>query len=99
LSNPCPYGYRIPTMTELNNEFGSWSSANQAGAYDSPLKLPADGDRHGANGSVNAGGYGNYWSSDFVSGNDNAYYLDINANSGIGSWQRSWGMAIRCIKN
>jgi hypothetical protein len=99
VNNPCPSGFRVPTMTEYNTEIASWSSANPTGAFNSPLKLPLAGDRHGYDDNPpNPGTYGNYWSSTVYFGN--AYYLDFqNSTANIDQWSRCWGMPVRCIKN
>ena len=98
VNNPCPSGYRVPTMSEYSTELASWSSADDIGAYGSTLKLPLAGDRHGGNGNPNPGTYGNYWSSTVYNGN--AYYLNFDSGvANIDNWSRSWGMPIRCIKD
>lgn len=38
-NNPCPAGFRLPTMHELEEEMNSWSSQHADGAFSSPLKL------------------------------------------------------------
>lgn len=98
VNNPCPTGFRLPTMTEFQTEIDSWNTANPSGAFNSTLKLPVAGDRDGGNGNANPGTYGNYWSSSLMNGN--AWYLDFQNNTAIVySWFRSWGMPVRCIKD
>ena len=42
-NNPCPAGWRVPTITELQNEASAWSSSNIAGALASSLKIDYTG--------------------------------------------------------
>ena len=98
-NNPCPSGYRLPTENELNSERQSWSSNNPAGAYSSPLKLPAAGGRSNIIGSLySVGSSGHYWSST-VDGSD-AYNLRFySSNASMGSSDRAHGFSVRCIKD
>jgi len=45
VNNPCPTGFRMPTLVEWEAERASWISDDAAGAFDSPLKLPKAGYR------------------------------------------------------
>lgn len=105
INNPCPFGYRLPTETELDNERLSWvqppisSTNNLAGAFASPLKLPAGGGRLADTGLLNTvGGMGVYWTST-VNGT-NARDLFFNVSSAlIASVNRALGLSVRCIKD
>ncbi|MCX6251814.1 MAG: hypothetical protein NTX61_13810 [Bacteroidetes bacterium] len=64
INNPCPAGFRIPTNAEFIAEVASWSSANIAGAFASPLKWTMAGYRDFPDGALYIAGYaGGYWSS------------------------------------
>lgn len=97
-NNPCPCGYRLPTLNEFKEEAKSWSSQNATGAYASTLKLPLAGHRHYGNGEIySTGVQGYYWTSD-VEG-DKA--MDFNINQNFLKHEaifRSDGSSVRCIK-
>ena len=93
INNPCPTGYRIPTMTELT-ELGITNASN---AYYSPLKLPAAGSRYSSNGNI----YFTYtliWSSTVYNTFVEALrFTSTNSNTTLS--YRATGSAVRCIKD
>lgn len=94
INNPCPNGFRIPTAAEWNEELNSWTSYDAAGAFDSPLKLPAGGTRDPFQ-EVGTGGY--YWSS---SPYDNfADALWYHSFAGVNGLYLTDGLSVRCIKD
>ncbi|MCP4232415.1 MAG: hypothetical protein GY770_02345 [Aestuariibacter sp.] len=98
-NNPCPSGFRLSTLTELNNERLSWATNNAAGAYGSALKLTLVGYRDNANGSIPAvGDYGNYWSST-VDGIKSRYVYFYSGNAAMHLQNRAHGFAVRCLKD
>ncbi len=98
INNPCPPGWRLPTIVEWNAERQSWSSNNAAGAFNSPLKLTMGGYRHFSNGSLIDNPYGVYWSST-VSANQARYLYFYDKNALLYSTFRAFGYAVRCIKD
>jgi len=99
INNPCPSGYRIPTDPELFNEQTNWSPKNAAGAFASPLKLPAAGNRKHSDGLFDqVGTTGTYWSSTVH--NTNAYCLFFdNTSVSAKRLYRAHGHSVRCIKD
>jgi uncharacterized protein (TIGR02145 family) len=98
INNPCPTGYRLPTITELDAERASWSSNNAAGAFASPLKLPMAGYRGYSNGSLTSvGSYGDCWSST-ISGAGARCLGFGSSDASMGTSSRAFGFSVRCLK-
>ncbi|PAM92767.1 hypothetical protein B4N84_21795 [Flavobacterium sp. IR1] len=101
-NNPCPAGFRIPTLQEFKDEITKSNITNIKSAfYNTPLKLVAAGLRESINGNlVNVGGEGSYWSSDIDSRTNLPYLLSFYSGGGgvNTSNYQALGFSVRCIQ-
>lgn len=97
-NDPCPSGYRVPTITELETERQKFSSNDAAGAYASPLKLTIAGIRTVAGDLFEVDINGYYWSGTALA--DQSWGLVIESGNAytVTSTGRALGASIRCIK-
>ncbi len=99
----CPVGYRVPTITELENETinSTDGMSNSVDAFNNFLKLPSAGyrDNSTSTGVNNKGLDGYIWSSDVYSAS-NSKRLHFDATTAtIGYGGSSFGESVRCIKH
>ena len=71
LNIPCPIGYRLPTLSECNQEKSFWVDQGPNGAIQSALKLPSTGYRRSNDGTISILNYGLYWTSDIYATTSN----------------------------
>jgi uncharacterized protein (TIGR02145 family) len=96
-NNPCPSGYRLPTIAEWEQEVDTWSSEDAAGAFDSPLKLTTAYSRKRTDGDIdNSVDHGGYWSSTVSGGNARVLYFNDQITTAGGD-SRAIGYSVRCI--
>ena len=103
-NNPCPTGFRVPTLAEFNAEINSWSNYGIS-AFNS-LKLTLSGQRNVITGGnvTSLGTVGYYWTSTYngspPTGNGTYRYVSFtNSSSGGNNAASGNGYAVRCIKN
>lgn len=98
-NNPCPVGFRVPTLTEQNTLVTAASITNSASAASSTLKFAVPGYRHFSNGTlVNVGSIGYYWSST-VSGTSAGYRDFYSGGTDTNDNLRADGFTVRCLKD
>jgi hypothetical protein len=98
-NNPCPIGFRIPTEAELEEELSSWTSRDDNGAFNSPLKLTMGGRRNHGSGIIERiGSGGRYWSSTTINGEPRRLRLGPDGANVIPR-NPARGHSVRCIKH
>ncbi len=101
INNPCPTGWRVPTVAELEVERLNWSQNNILGAFNSNLKWVLAGYRNNSNGSIESSSVGHYAWSSSVNGLSRSNYLGVtesNATTSLGG-DRSFGFSVRCVRD
>lgn len=103
-NNPCPTGFRIPTLAEWQAEQALFTSNNSTGAFNYSLKLTMPGwlenfDNNGA--SFIAKTSGGFYLTQTANSNGSVQYFGINSGN---VWtdtnlSKRRGLSCRCIKN
>ena len=98
-NNPCPVGFRLPTLTEQNTLVTAASITNSGTAASSTLKFTVPGNRSNSDGTlVLVGSYGYYWSSS-VSGTGASFRYFYSGGTSTYNGRRANGLTVRCLKD
>ena len=97
INNPCPIGWHVPRMSELDAEHLSWVPQKSSGAYASALKWPVGGGRSGGGGVSGDNYSGSIWSSSLYGSESSYIAYDSNGTMASGRY-RAQGMSVRCVR-
>ena len=109
-NDPCPYGWRVPSVKEFEGLIGSvsiWTTQNGVigqlfGTEPNQIFMPAAGERQFTDGKLQyVGRDGNYWSNSLrvdVSNNAHFMYFRETQSGALGSAITSFGYSVRCVK-
>jgi len=97
-NNPCPSGFRLPTVTEATDMYLIAGIVTNVDAANSILRFTANVFRHYQDGSIGSFDYGKYWTS-LVNGNRASIYSFAIGGTGWNNDYRGNGFHVRCIKN
>jgi uncharacterized protein (TIGR02145 family) len=103
INNPCPSGFRVPTVSEFTTENTIYNNANTSTYFTygpgGGFKFVAAGYRNWDFTCINEGVYGYYWTSDI----QYTYYssmINYTGSSLSPDYKvRGHGLSVRCIKN
>jgi uncharacterized protein (TIGR02145 family) len=98
-NNPCPTGFRLPTVAEWNLEIAGWNSNTNVGAFVSSLKLPMAGSRSASTGDISLAGSGGYYWTSTVDGTRSRVVVISEAQAFVSTSVRGDGKSVRCIRN
>jgi hypothetical protein len=103
-TNPCPAGFRIPTITEWQAEQARFASNNATGAFNYSLKLTMPGWLEGFSSSgagFIATGGGGFYLTQTANTSGSVQYFGINSGNvwtDTNLYKRQ-GLSVRCIQN
>ena len=103
VNNPCPEGWKVPTVAEFDIERSSWSTNDAVGAFSSPLKLTRAGRRSWNTGTLlsTVGEWGWYWTIDLgttTPQHSRRFQFGATGSTSFGDGERGYGYSVRCIK-
>ncbi len=94
-NNPCPYGYYVTSMQDWISAMADWS--NGTDAFNSSLKITANGERDGHNNFNYQNAWGLYHAS--TTTGTSSEYISIGAGKYFYyDGRRVFGRGVRCIK-
>ncbi|WP_330444502.1 hypothetical protein [Flavobacterium sp. C4GT6] len=98
-NNPCPVGFRVPTLGELTTLVTTANITNRVTAANSVLKFTVPGTRLSSDGMLNGvGSNGVYWSSSVGGTKASSRYFNSGGTNTTNSY-RAYGLTVRCLKD